>query len=544
MGNGNITMRANDIFISYSTKNQDIALNVRRYLEAHGLTCWMAPESIPAGSNYTKEIPYGILNSKIAVLILSDAAIHSIWVNQEVTYLLNADHIVIPYLVASHKRNLLNIAPPFSTVIQRQPSIEHTCDTNSLENLLKTVQHQLGRLTTFTLPDDSDDLLQLGIKEIGEKGGLLYDMGQAEYYLTKAADMGNAVAMRHLARLLTDEKDYEKDARPWWEKAAQSGDIPAQIHEAFYWANKSMGTNQDYMDKAMTLLQQAVEEKKPKGMFLMANLLITKTNKHFSSQRATKLYEELLCMGHLKAAWFLGNIYKYSNGVQEDAEKAFNFYKIAAEAPDDVDAAYSLAECYFKGYGTEQNLELAFNIYEEYCENSDEFAERCGDCFYNGWGTKRNKKKAIEAYSKASISVYPEDNLESKIIMRIIYKLVKLGSGIGESTLGSILQYQGNDKKAFKFFARSAKHNDIDGIFELAKCYYHGKGITRNYNSAFLLFSKVFFMKKREAYSYLGECYEKGRGVKKDQVKAKYFYNIANQNGFCQEWKVSVLNRK
>ncbi len=93
-------------------------------------------------------------------------------------------------------------------------------------------------------------------------------------------------------------------------------------------------------------------------------------------------------------------------------------------------------------------------------------------------------------------------------------------------------------------FARSAKHNDVDGIFELAKCYYHGQGVTRNYRSAFLLFSKAFFLKKRDAYSYLGECYEKGRGVEKDQVKADYFYNIANQHGFYQEWEVSVQNCK
>lgn len=537
-------MRANDIFISYSTKNQDIAVKVRRYLEAHGITCWMAPESIPAGSNYTKEIPYGILNSKIAVLILSDDAVQSVWVNQEVTYLLNADHIVIPYLAVSLKKAIGDIVAPFSTVIQQLPLIEHTCDTTSLEKLLGTVQYQLGRIKTFTLPDDSDDLLQLGLQEIGESGGLLYDKGQAEYYLTKAADMGNAVAMRHLARLLTDVKDYEKDARPWWKKAAQSGDIPAQIHEANYWACESSGTNQTYMNKAMKLLERAVEEKEPRGMFLMADLLITKTNKHLNSQKAIELYEELLNMGHLKAAWYLGNIYKYSNGVKEDAAKAFYYFKKAVEDPNDVNAAYSLAECYFNGYGTEQNLEKSFKIYEEYSENSDKFAEKCGDCWNNGWGTKRDKQKAIDAYSKASIYINPEANLESEISMRIIQKLVKLGSGYGESMLGKILQYQGDNKKAFKLFARSAKHDDVDGIFELAKCYYHGQGVTRNYQSAFLLFSKAFFMKKREAYSYLGECYEKCRGVEKDQVKADYFYNIAKQHGFCQEWEISVLNYK
>ena len=46
-------MKANDIFISYSTKNSDIARAIRKLFQDHGITCWMAPESIPAGSNYS-----------------------------------------------------------------------------------------------------------------------------------------------------------------------------------------------------------------------------------------------------------------------------------------------------------------------------------------------------------------------------------------------------------------------------------------------------------------------------------------------------------
>ena len=47
-------MNANDIFISYSTKNTDIAKTIRDLFQSHGITCWMAPESIPAGSQLYK----------------------------------------------------------------------------------------------------------------------------------------------------------------------------------------------------------------------------------------------------------------------------------------------------------------------------------------------------------------------------------------------------------------------------------------------------------------------------------------------------------
>lgn len=532
-------MRANDVFISYSTKNQDIALNVRRYLETHGITCWMAPESIPAGSNYTKEIPYGILYSKIAILILSNEALHSVWVNQEVLYLLNADHIVIPYQADHLEITSDTIPEPFNDVISQHQPITHFSE-NSLNNLLRAVQQQLGRITTFKLPDNSDDLLQLGLNEIEEDGGMLIDKGQAEFYLTKSAELGNATAMRHLALLLTDEKEFE-DARPWWEKAALNGDVQAQIHEASYWANKSNGTNQEQLNKAEKLLERAVEEKIPEAMFLLSDLLITKDNNHFNAQKSINLLEELLSMGHIDAAWHLGNIYNHGIGIKEDAKKAFYYYKVAAEDSDDIQAAYSLAECYFNGYGTAQNVEKAFEIYEEYCADSDEFAEKCGDCWNYGYGTKKNKKEAIEAYRNVGIYVNIEDNISSDITMRVIQKLAKLGDELGEYSLGKIFQYKENYKQAFYMFKKSAKKEYADSIFELAKCYFYGQGIARNYNSAFLLFSKSFYMGIKDSSFYLAQCYEKGKGVNKDQAKADYFYDVDKQQSHDDKWKLSIL---
>ena len=59
------------VFISYSSKDYSQALSVRNVLEQNGITCWMAPESIPGGSNYTKEIPIAIRECQAFVLMLS-----------------------------------------------------------------------------------------------------------------------------------------------------------------------------------------------------------------------------------------------------------------------------------------------------------------------------------------------------------------------------------------------------------------------------------------------------------------------------------------
>ena len=45
-----------EVFISYSSKEKEMADLVRETLENNGISCWMAPESIPASSGYAAEI--------------------------------------------------------------------------------------------------------------------------------------------------------------------------------------------------------------------------------------------------------------------------------------------------------------------------------------------------------------------------------------------------------------------------------------------------------------------------------------------------------
>ena len=64
--------KAADVFISYKSEEYGEANNVRKILTANGISCWMAPESIPMGSNYTQVIPAAIENCKVFLLILSE----------------------------------------------------------------------------------------------------------------------------------------------------------------------------------------------------------------------------------------------------------------------------------------------------------------------------------------------------------------------------------------------------------------------------------------------------------------------------------------
>ncbi len=73
-----------DVFISYSSKDGGIQKTIKTALEAAGIRCWVAPDSIPPGETYVSSIIDGIQNSKVLVLALSKNSNVSRFCRQEV----------------------------------------------------------------------------------------------------------------------------------------------------------------------------------------------------------------------------------------------------------------------------------------------------------------------------------------------------------------------------------------------------------------------------------------------------------------------------
>ena len=76
---------SHQVFVSYSTKDQEIAEGVRAALEAQGISCWIAPRDIKPGTLWGEAIVLALKNSKALVLIFSQNAVDSPWIPREVT---------------------------------------------------------------------------------------------------------------------------------------------------------------------------------------------------------------------------------------------------------------------------------------------------------------------------------------------------------------------------------------------------------------------------------------------------------------------------
>lgn len=87
------------VFISYSSINQEEAYMVRDYLKAHKIKTWMAPDNIPAGSRYAQVINKALKGCACVVLLLTNEAQNSVWVDKEIERALNYRKNIIPIQV-------------------------------------------------------------------------------------------------------------------------------------------------------------------------------------------------------------------------------------------------------------------------------------------------------------------------------------------------------------------------------------------------------------------------------------------------------------
>ena len=72
-----------DVFLSYSSNDEQYARRIKQALEDSGLSCFMASKDIHAGQSFVDEVRNAVLNSREMCLLLSQDSIGSPWLQAE-----------------------------------------------------------------------------------------------------------------------------------------------------------------------------------------------------------------------------------------------------------------------------------------------------------------------------------------------------------------------------------------------------------------------------------------------------------------------------
>ncbi|KAI9209420.1 uncharacterized protein BJ171DRAFT_471063 [Polychytrium aggregatum] len=199
--------------------------------------------------------------------------------------------------------------------------------------------------------------------------------------------------------------------------------------------------------------------------------------------------------------------------------KAFSAFKQSAESGF-VSSQFNLGLYYENGIGTEVNLEQALYWYSKASDhghpesqrrlfvlsstnavsNSAEAQFLLGRCFEEGFGTSVDIKAALHRYRNAS----SHGHAQAKIA---IFKLVARAAQDGATTrvpyLGWCYEHgagvQKDGQEAFWVYKCGAEEEDVESLFQLARCYEKGIGTTIHRERAIGFYQKAASHKHEQA---------------------------------------------
>ncbi len=474
------------VFISYSTKDADVANHICEILEQNGIQCWIAPRNIVAGTDWASSISKAIADCTVFLLIYSENSSTSTQVPRELTMAGSKAKHIIPYrmdttpindkyeyylsechwvtanpakkdykdselifaaktliessvVVSTEKKEIQN-----TIVINNISAPEPTAKAVVKKNLVPLISILAAAITIIAVA---------AIVVLGGKGGSDIPVSGENVQTTTAAEETSAAVTTEPTSAAQTEPTTSVTTEPSSAAATESTtasatEIPSEATEEVT-TEKSENENE--------LLQMAED-------YL--------NNKCYVE--AFQIYENLAEKGNTDAMLGLAWCYDCGEGAEKSQEQAFNWYKKAAEAGSNR-AMYELALCYDYGKGVEQDWVEAFNWYKAGAQAGNMYAmESVADCYSDGIGTADDAAKSFNWYTKSA----------------------EAGNGNAMYKLGNCYYYgRGTERdraKAVEWYTKSAEAGNSAAMNSLGYCYYFGYGVEKNYQLSLEWYKKAY----------------------------------------------------
>ena len=189
------------------------------------------------------------------------------------------------------------------------------------------------------------------------------------------------------------------------------------------------------------------------------------------NKTAVEWYEKAVANEIPMAMLRVGEYYLYDYDSLNESEKAFAYFKKAAEYE-----WYSegLGICYEMGIGVEENETEAFKYYTLAADNGNTTSMyRTGLCYYNGVGVKQNYAEAYRWFTDAAGN-------ENVAAIYYLGKMMMYGEGCNP-----------DPEAAVQWLLKAAEKNNDKAQFELGNAYLTGNGVEENDEIAMEWFEKA-----------------------------------------------------
>ncbi|MBP5157382.1 MAG: sel1 repeat family protein [Treponema sp.] len=145
-----------------------------------------------------------------------------------------------------------------------------------------------------------------------------------------------------------------------------------------------------------------------------------------------------------------------------------------------------------------------------------------------GISTAKDQRLYIEKYysDKMTLSAYTVNEAINKAKKKVSSNaenadaLYTLAEAYTEA--GSLVN--GSDELAAKYYLMAAKLNKVEAMEKMAGCYYNGKGVPKNYDSAFLWYNAAELNGNENVYAIIGTMLIEGEGCERNVEKGLDYY--------------------
>ena len=395
-----------DVFISYSSKNTEVATRIYDSIKSDNVSCWMAPTDIPGGSEYEDMIVNVIENCKIVVLVFSEPASVSRWVNSEISIAFSEYKHIIPFKIDDTEiKGKMRVKLNDTQIIDARKNLQ-----SKISELVTSIKILLNRSEVELNTKSSDNTVTLSfIQNLDYESACKYmqesDYSEALDIFLRFAVGGNIASQEKICEIMY-KLSMDEANRLLLRKLDTSfyNKISAIAVEGKAWANFAMhcyNYNKNHSE-ALNYLLKSFQDVEIGLAYLRLGIVYdwglgTKVN----ISHAEKCYLKALELGCNYAYSYAAQHYRY---VKQDLDLALEYAKKGISCKDE--RSYGQLCSYY-------NDESKYEAHEELLKHMLRENYRSVYYYYGDYYLRRWYDKSIEVYKNKAIK-YLEIALKSQ----------------------------------------------------------------------------------------------------------------------------------
>lgn len=240
--------------------------------------------------------------------------------------------------------------------------------------------------------------------------------------------------------------------------------------------------------------------------------------------------EPLAQQGVAAAQFYVGEMYSFGRGVEEDFAEAAHWFQLAADQGDPF-AQHGLGWLYRFGDGVDQ---------------SDDEAERWFQSSAKGLALLAEEGNSRAAYDMGSMAEYgqgmPRNALKAIAYYELSLRLDRKTEWAPLCAANIAELYKGSDSvRTFRWMLTASELGHAYSQFEVGEMYANGVGVQEDDRQAIIWFQEAGAQNPRLDYEF-ARLLETGEGLKSDPAAALTHYHSSARNGYVDaQFRLGVL---